>query len=100
MPALLTFALDAWLQRRQRATMSSRSEAYVPRPDWRRDGINLLAVALIAAAILFQFGSGPIKGFAVTLMIGIVTSMFTAIMLTRLLVVAWIRKTKPTEVPI
>ena len=47
---------------------------------------------LIAAAILFQFGSGPIKGFAVTLMIGIVTSMFTAIMLTRLLVVAWIRK--------
>ncbi|MDG2033901.1 MAG: MMPL family transporter, partial [Rhodospirillales bacterium] len=55
---------------------------------------------LIAAAILFQFGSGPIKGFAVTLMIGIVTSMFTAIMLTRLLVVAWIRKTKPTEVPI
>jgi len=55
---------------------------------------------LIAAAILFQFGSGPIKGFAVTLMIGIVTSMFTAIMLTRLLVVAWIRRTKPTEVPI
>ena len=55
---------------------------------------------LIAAAILFQFGSGPIKGFAVTLMIGIVTSMFTAIMLTRLLVVAWIRKTKPTKVPI
>ncbi|MEN2671889.1 putative 2-aminoethylphosphonate ABC transporter permease subunit [Herbaspirillum huttiense] len=53
-PALLTFALDAWLQRRQRATMSSRSEAYVPRPDWRRDGINLLAVALIAAAILMM----------------------------------------------
>ncbi len=53
-PALLTFALDAWLQRRQRATMSSRSEAYVPRPDWRRDGVNLLAVALIAAAILMM----------------------------------------------
>ena len=53
-PALLTFALDAWLQRRQRATMSSRSEAYVPRPDWRRDGINLLAVALIAAAVLMM----------------------------------------------
>jgi iron(III) transport system permease protein len=53
-PALLTFALDAWLQRRQRATMSSRAEAYVPRPDWRRDGINLLAVALIAAAILMM----------------------------------------------
>ncbi|ONN65624.1 putative 2-aminoethylphosphonate ABC transporter permease subunit [Herbaspirillum sp. VT-16-41] len=53
-PALLTFALDGWLQRRQRANMSSRSEVYVPRPDWRRDGVNLLAVALIAAAILMM----------------------------------------------
>lgn len=55
---------------------------------------------LIAAVILFQFGSGPIKGFAVTLMIGIITSMFTAIMLTRLMIVAWIRRGKATEVPI
>ena len=42
---------------------------------------------LIAAVLLFAFGSGPIKGFAVTLSIGIVTSMFTAIMVTRLLIV-------------
>jgi preprotein translocase subunit SecD len=55
---------------------------------------------LIAAAILFQFGSGPIKGFAVTLIFGIITSMFTAIMLTRLMVVAWIRRKRPTEVPL
>jgi preprotein translocase subunit SecD len=55
---------------------------------------------LIAAVILFQFGSGPIKGFAVTLMIGIITSMFTAIMLTRLLVAGWIRRSRPTKVPI
>ena len=55
---------------------------------------------LIAAIILFQFGSGPIKGFAVTLMIGIITSMFTAIMLTRLLVAGWIRRSRPTKVPI
>ncbi|AON54560.1 Fe3+ ABC transporter permease [Herbaspirillum seropedicae] len=53
-PALLTFTLDAWLQRRQRASMSSRSETYVPQPDWRRDGANLLAVALIASAILMM----------------------------------------------
>lgn len=53
-PALLTFALDHWLQRRQRASMSSRSEAYVARPDWRRDSANLLAVLLIAAAILMM----------------------------------------------
>ena len=41
---------------------------------------------LIAAIVLFNFGTGPIKGFAVTLSIGIITSMFTAIMLTRMLI--------------
>ncbi len=41
---------------------------------------------LIAAIVLFNFGTGPIKGFAVTLSIGIITSMFTSIMLTRALV--------------
>ncbi|MEZ5669694.1 MAG: protein translocase subunit SecD [Alphaproteobacteria bacterium] len=50
---------------------------------------------LIAAAILFQFGSGPIKGFAVTLAIGILTSMFTAIMVTRLQVATWLRRRRP-----
>ncbi|MBT3989929.1 MAG: protein translocase subunit SecD [Rhodospirillaceae bacterium] len=55
---------------------------------------------LIAALILFYFGSGPVRGFAVTLSIGIITSMFTAIMLTRLCVVAWIRNRRGTEVPI
>ncbi len=53
-PAVLTFAVDAWLQRRQRAQMSSRSESYVPRPDWRRDGANLMAVTILAAAILIM----------------------------------------------
>ena len=41
---------------------------------------------LIAAIVLFNFGTGPIKGFAVTLAIGIVTSMFTAILVTRTVV--------------
>ena len=41
---------------------------------------------LIAAIVLFNFGTGPIKGFAVTLSIGIITSMFTAIIVTRALV--------------
>ena len=41
---------------------------------------------LLAAIILFQLGSGPIRGFAITLAIGIVTSVFTAFVLTRLLV--------------
>jgi preprotein translocase subunit SecD len=39
---------------------------------------------LIAAVVLFQFGTGPVKGFAVTLCIGILASMFTAIIVTRL----------------
>ncbi len=55
---------------------------------------------LIAALILFSFGSGPIKGFAVTLSIGIVTSMFTAIMLTRLLIVSWLRRRRPAALPV
>lgn len=55
---------------------------------------------LFAAIILFAFGSGPIRGFSVTLMIGIVTSMFTAIMVTRFLVVTWLRRTRPQTVPI
>ncbi len=55
---------------------------------------------LIAAIILFSFGTGPIKGFSVTLGIGIITSFFSAIMVTRLLVVLWIKKTNPKSVPI
>ncbi|MCG8595482.1 MAG: protein translocase subunit SecD [Kiloniellales bacterium] len=55
---------------------------------------------LIAATILFVFGTGPIKGFAVTLAIGLVTSMFTAIMVTRVFVVGWLRRTKPKLLPI
>jgi preprotein translocase subunit SecD len=52
---------------------------------------------LIVSVILFSFGSGPIKGFAVAMCIGIVTSMFSAIMLTRMMVLAWLRKTRPSQ---
>jgi preprotein translocase subunit SecD len=55
---------------------------------------------LIAALLLFMLGSGPVRGFAVTLAIGILTSMFTAIMVTRLLVVAWLRRTRAKAIPI
>lgn len=54
----------------------------------------------IAAMILFSFGTGPIKGFSVTLMIGILTSFFSAIMVTRLLVVTWLKKNKPSKINI
>ena len=41
--------------------------------------------SLISAAFLFQFGTGPIKGFAVTLTIGLILSLFTAIVVTRMI---------------
>ena len=55
---------------------------------------------LIAALLLYAFGSGPVRGFAVTLSIGIITSMFTAIMLTRVMIVIWLRRTKPDVLPL
>jgi preprotein translocase subunit SecD len=55
---------------------------------------------LIAATILYSFGTGPIKGFSVTLAIGIITSFFSAIMVTRLMVVMWLQKNKPSTMKI
>lgn len=55
---------------------------------------------LIAAVLLYQFGSGPVRGFAVTLAIGLATSMFTAIMLTRSIVATWLRRHRPQALPI
>ena len=55
---------------------------------------------VIAAALLFIFGSGPIRGFAVVLMIGIVTSVFTAVTITRMWVSRWVKRTRPTELTI
>ena len=55
---------------------------------------------LIAAVILAAMGTGPIRGFAVTLVIGLGTSMFTAILVTRLIVVAWLRRSRREALPI
>ena len=54
----------------------------------------------IAAALMLYFGSGPIRGFAVVLLIGIVTSVFTAVNFTRMLVVLWIRRARPKSLNI
>lgn len=55
---------------------------------------------LIAAIVLFQFGSGPVKGFAVTLSVGILASMFTAIMVTRAIVSYTVKKGSDKELSI
>jgi preprotein translocase subunit SecD len=54
----------------------------------------------IAAAVLFFIGTGPVRGFAVTLGIGIITTVFTAFTLTRLIAATWVRRNRPQTVPI
>jgi preprotein translocase subunit SecD len=54
---------------------------------------------VIAGSLLYYFGSGPVKGFAVVMMIGIATSVFTAVTVTRMFVSIWLRK-RPTELVI
>jgi len=55
---------------------------------------------LIASLILFELGSGSVKGFAVTLGVGIITSFFTAVMVTRLIVIAWLNLARPRRLAI
>jgi len=55
---------------------------------------------LIAAFLLFLLGSGPVRGFAVVLSLGIVTSVFSAVLVTRLIVGSWYRSRRPKVVPI
>ncbi len=50
--------------------------------------------------MLFYIGTGPVRGFAVTLGIGIITTVFTAFELTRLIVAAWVMWKRPSSVPI
>lgn len=55
---------------------------------------------LIAAVVLFGMGSGPVRGFAVTMTLGIAISMFTAFTLTRLMTSWWFRSTRPKTIPL
>ncbi len=55
---------------------------------------------ILAALILFQFGAGPVRGFAWTLSIGVITSVFTAVMVTQIMIAWWFRTTRPKQLPI
>ncbi|OQW59085.1 MAG: preprotein translocase subunit SecD [Proteobacteria bacterium HN_bin10] len=55
---------------------------------------------ILAAAILFQFGAGPVRGFAWTLSIGVVTSVFAAVLVTQILIAWWFRAARPKTLPI
>jgi preprotein translocase subunit SecD len=55
---------------------------------------------MIAGLVMFWLGSGPVRGFAVTLCLGIIATMFTAFTVTRLIVATWVRWKRPQTVPI
>jgi preprotein translocase subunit SecD len=58
------------------------------------------ATAFLAHVMLFIFGTGPVRGFAVTITVGIVTTLFTATLLARLLMVRWYASTRPVALPV
>ncbi|HEY0265998.1 MAG TPA: protein translocase subunit SecD, partial [Rhizomicrobium sp.] len=58
------------------------------------------ATAFLAHVMLFVFGSGPVRGFAVTITVGIATSLFTATMLARLMMVRWYASRRPSALPV
>ncbi|MDE2162865.1 MAG: protein translocase subunit SecD [Alphaproteobacteria bacterium] len=62
--------------------------------------IDANATHLIASLILFELGSGPVRGFAVTLGVGIITSFFTAVFITRLMVITWLNVRRPKKLVI
>ncbi|HEX4889145.1 MAG TPA: protein translocase subunit SecD [Alphaproteobacteria bacterium] len=52
----------------------------------------------IATAIMFQVGSGPVRGFAVTLMIGVITSVYTAVTVTKFIITQYLRRVRPASI--
>jgi len=84
-------------QRKGRSIVHSVETGYkeATRTIWDANVTNL-----IAAVIMIAFGSGPVKGFAVVLTIGIATSVFTAVTITRAIVAHWLRVKRPTELVI
>ncbi len=55
--------------------------------------------SFIAALLLYLFGSGPVRGFAVTLIFGIITTVITAVTMTRMMIALWYKWAKPTKLP-
>jgi protein-export membrane protein SecD len=62
--------------------------------------IDANSTTLIASAVLFMVGTGPVRGFSVTLAVGIITSLFASLYFTRLLIVSWVNWRKPKTLPL
>lgn len=79
--------------RQGRTVMSAIDKGY---QHARATIIDANVTTLIVAVILFSFGTGPVKGFAVSMTIGIITTIFCALYVTRLMIVTWLKNTKPS----
>ncbi len=84
-------------QRKGRGVVASVEVGFrdATRTIWDANSLNI-----IVAIIMFMFGSGPVKGFAVVLSIGIATSVFTAVTVVRLMVSRWLARRRPTALAI
>jgi preprotein translocase subunit SecD len=102
----LAVAVDANVliyERMRDEAAAGRSPMSAADTGFRRAMVSIMdanITSLISAAIMFGFGSGPIKGFAWTLSIGVFTSVFTAIIITQVLIGWWFKATKPKKLPI
>lgn len=102
----IAMAVDANVliyERMREEAASGRSPALSIDAGFSRAMITIIdanLTTILAAAILFQFGAGPVRGFAWTLSIGVITSVFTAVLVTQILVAWWFRMTRPKTLPI
>jgi preprotein translocase subunit SecD len=90
-------------ERMREEELSGRSTALAIDAGFKRAIVTVMdanVTALLTALILFYFGAGPVKGFAWTLSIGVITSLFTAILMTQVMVASWYWRVKPKRLPI
>jgi preprotein translocase subunit SecD len=102
----MAMAVDANVliyERMREETANGRGPALAIEGGFGRAMITIMdanLTTILAAAILFQFGAGPVRGFAWTLSIGVITSVFTAVLVTQILVALWFRLSRPKTLPI
>ena len=96
--------LKPWTSAKSRWQERLEPRSARPRMTARRRALSTILdsniTTFIAAAVLFYIGTGPVRGFAVTLGIGIITTVFTSFTLTSLIVAGWVRWKRPKTVPI
>ncbi|KQY92400.1 preprotein translocase subunit SecD [Caulobacter sp. Root1455] len=102
----LAVAVDANVliyERMRDEAAAGRSPMSAADTGYRRALVSIMdanITSVISALIMFSMGAGPVKGFAWTLLIGVFTSLFTAILITQVLIGWWFKAAKPKKLPI